>query len=59
MSVLEPDKTLKALVAEAIIEYIRIKTPTVTNKAPDIRALYDVAPQITPMMSDQNLALSI
>ena len=59
LSILEPDKTLKALVAEAIVEYIRKKTFTVTNKTPNLRPLYDVTPRIAPMINDQHLALSI
>jgi hypothetical protein len=45
LSKLDPNKPLKALVTEAIIEYISNKTIRVTNKTSDVGLLkVDVAP---------------
>jgi hypothetical protein len=42
---LDPDKTLEALVTEAIVEYIRNKTFSVTNETLDVRLLkFDFTP---------------
>jgi hypothetical protein len=51
---LDPHKTLKTLVAEAIVEYIGNKTLSVTNKTPDIRFLnVDMTPNIGTILNNQ------
>jgi hypothetical protein len=45
ISKLDPDKTLEALVAEAIVEYIRNKTFSMTNRTLDVWPLkFEFAP---------------
>ncbi len=45
---LDPDKTIEAVVTEAISEYIRNRAVTPTNKTPDVGLLkIDLAPALT------------
>ena len=51
---LDPNKTLKTLVAEAIVEHIGNKTLSVTNKTPDIGFLnVDMTPNIGTIQNNQ------
>jgi hypothetical protein len=54
LSKLCPNKMLKTLVAEAIVEYIGNKTLRATNKTPDIGLLnVDVTPNISTLLNNQ------
>jgi hypothetical protein len=51
---LDPNKTLKTLIAEAIVEHIGNKTLSVTNKTPDIGFLnVDMTPNIGTILNNQ------
>lgn len=51
---LDPNKTLKTLVAEAIVDYIGNRTLSVTNKTADIGFLnVDLTPNIGTILNNQ------
>jgi hypothetical protein len=54
LSKLDPNKTLKSLVAEAIVDYIGNRTLSLTNKTPDIAFLdVDMTPNIGTILNNQ------